>query len=46
MYRDREPEERARFGWRYRRVERYSAGDIIVPATLPGARMAVADLLP
>ena len=46
VYRDREPEERARFGWRYRRVERYSAGDIIVPATLPGARMAVADLLP
>ena len=46
VYRDREPEERARFGWRYRPVERYSAGDIIVPATLPGARMAVADLLP
>jgi len=46
VHRDPEPDERARYGFHYRRVDRHSIGDTIVPHTLPTARIAVADLLP
>ena len=46
VYCDPEPEENARFGWRYRRVDRYRAGDAIAPQALPGAHIVVTDLLP
>jgi Uma2 family endonuclease len=41
-----EPDDRARFGFSYRDVERYRAGDAIAPQALPGASVAVSDLLP
>jgi len=46
VYRDPEPEEGARFGWHYGHVDRYRTGNAIVPQALPGAQVAVADLLP
>src|SRR5206468_772316 len=46
VYRDPEREEGTRFGWHYWRVDRYRAGDAIVPQTLPAARIPVTDLLP
>jgi Uma2 family endonuclease len=46
VYRDPEPDDRARFGFRYRRVESYHAVDAIAPQALPGAAIAVSDLLP
>jgi Uma2 family endonuclease len=36
----------ARFGWGYRTVERRGPGDSILPASLPGVSIAIADLLP
>jgi len=36
----------ARFGWQYRTVDRFGPGDSIASLSLPGARIAVADLLP
>ena len=36
----------ARFGWHYRRVERWGPGDSIAPSLLPNARIAVVDILP
>ena len=41
-----EPDDRARFGFSYRRVDRFHAGDAIAPQALPGASIAVGDLLP
>jgi Uma2 family endonuclease len=46
VYRDPEPHDHAGFGFRYRSVERYHAGDAIAPQALPGAAIAVNDLLP
>jgi hypothetical protein len=46
VYRDPAPDEHARFKWNYRRVDRYHAADAITTEALPGAPIAVADLLP
>ena len=41
-----EPDDRARLGFSYRRVDRYHPGEAIAPQALPGASIAVSDLLP
>ena len=46
VYRHPEPDDRARFGFSYRRVDRYHPGDAIAPQAVPGASIAVSDLLP
>jgi Uma2 family endonuclease len=40
------PDSAATYGWVYQSVERHGPAAIISPLALPGARVAVADLLP
>jgi Uma2 family endonuclease len=46
VYRDPVEEPGARYGWSYRIVERLGADGFVEPLAAPGARIAVADLLP
>jgi Uma2 family endonuclease len=46
VYRDPQPDPRARYGWAYRSVEHHGRAAAISPLARPGARVAVADLLP
>jgi Uma2 family endonuclease len=46
VYRDPEPDSRAPHGWAYRSAEHHGTGAVISPLAMPGARVAVADLLP
>jgi hypothetical protein len=45
-YRDPRPDPRARCGWAYRGMEHHGRAAAISPLAMPGARVAVADLLP
>jgi len=45
VYRNPEQDERGRFGFGYRRVDRYLPGDAIAPQAFRGASIAVGDLL-
>jgi Uma2 family endonuclease len=46
VYRDPGPLSQSRYGWGYRTVEHYSAGESVSPLASPHARVPVADLLP
>ena len=46
VHRDPMVTPHARFGWRYRTMDRFGPGDSIAPLSFPHARIAVADLLP
>ena len=46
VYRDPGPDPTARYGWRYRAIERLGPGTVVSPLALPSVRLAVADLLP
>ena len=46
VYRNPEQDERGRFGFGYRRVDRYLPGDAIAPQAFRRASIAVGDLLP
>jgi Uma2 family endonuclease len=46
VYRDSAPDARAPFGWRYREVLTFRAGETITPIAAPAAVIAVADLVP
>ena len=46
IHRDPAPDPAARHGWRYRSVSRFTAEASAAPASLPAARVRVADLLP
>jgi Uma2 family endonuclease len=46
VHRDPGPDAAARYGWAYQRVESHGPGAIVSPLALPGAGVAVADLLP
>ena len=46
VYRDPDPDPTARYGWRYRAIERLSPRAVVSPLALPSVRLAVRDLLP
>jgi Uma2 family endonuclease len=46
VYRDLVPDATQPFGFRYANVTILHAGDVVSPRALPGATVAVADLLP
>jgi Uma2 family endonuclease len=46
VYRAPAPDARARFGARYLDVRVFNVGESVAPLAAPGARVAVADLLP
>ena len=46
VYRDPARESEATYGWAYRSVERHGPEALISPLALPGAVIAVADILP
>ncbi len=46
VHRDPVPDSAAAYGWVYRSVEHHGPGAVLSPLALPGARVAVADLLP
>ncbi len=45
VYRDPGPDGAARYGWRYRAVERLRPGAVVSLVALPAVRLAVGDLL-
>jgi Uma2 family endonuclease len=46
MYRDPSRSPRSRYGWRYRRIERFGPEAVISPLASPRARIRVKSLLP
>jgi len=46
VYRDPEPHPTARYGWRYRVIERLGPEETVSPLALATVRIAVGDLLP
>jgi Uma2 family endonuclease len=46
VHREPAPAESAPYGWAYRSVTRLGRGSFVTPLAAPGARIAVADLLP
>lgn len=46
VYRDPGPDPSARYGWRYRSIDRLTPPSVVGPLALPSARIAVAALLP